>query len=182
MSERRPITDRTVFLLAGAAALGWALVVVLMVSPPDWLTLEPPAAPVHQRYEPATIEGPPVILLRHLATRGFDAGTLELIEPHFHVLNAALVTIVELKEAYETTLEERAQERIRGEAVYFHATADMHEEQIERLLPIPLRDRFHAYVREREAGAGLHDDARWHQHGDPGHRGISPGFDTRGSP
>lgn len=180
MSKRTPITDRTIFLLAGAAALGWAVVVVLMVSPPDWLTLEPPSAPVHPRYEPATIEGPPVIMLRHLATRGFDASTLESIEPHFRVLNAALATIVELKEAYEIAFEGQSKERIRGEAVYFHATADMHEEQIERLLPIPLRDRFHAYVREREAAAGLHDDARWHQHGDPGHRGISPGFDTPG--
>ena len=161
-----------------AGILGWALLVIFMFDPPDWLTREPQQQPAHPSYEPATIEGPPVIVLRHLRERGFDAATLEQIEPHFHVLNAALVTIVDLKESYEAATYELARNRFRREAVYFHTTADRHEEQIERLLPDNLRERFHAFVREREAAAGLHQDTVWHRHDNPEHQGVSPGFVT----
>lgn len=164
--------------VAAAGLLGWALLVIFMFDPPDWLTREPRPQPLHSTHEPATIEGPPVIVLRHLRERGFDAATLEQIKPHFHVLNAALVTIVELKESYDAATYEPARDRLRGEAVYFHTTADKHEEQIERLLPDELRERFHAYVREREPAAGLHTDTIWHRHDDPAHRGVSPGFES----
>ena len=164
--------------VAAAGILGWALLVIFMFDPPGWLTREPQRQTVHPAYEPATIEGPPVIVLRHLRDRGFDAATLEQIEPHFHVLNAALVTIVEVKEKYEDATFDALRNRLRGEAVYFHSTADMHEEQIERLLPEDLSERFHAYVREREAAAGLHQDTVWHRHDNPMHQGMSPGFDT----
>ncbi|MGH7449079.1 MAG: hypothetical protein ACRELT_16015 [Longimicrobiales bacterium] len=164
--------------IAAAGMLGWALLVIFMFDPPDWLTSEPPRQTVHPVYEPATIEGPPVIVLRHLRERGFDGVTLEQIEPHFHVLNAALVTIVELKEKYEAATFDVLRSRLRGEAVYFHTTADKHEEQIERLLPEDLSERFHAYIREREAAAGLHQDTVWHRHDNPMHQGVSPGFDT----
>jgi hypothetical protein len=177
-SHGEPMKEGRVFILALAAAIGWGIVVVLMISPPDWLTPDAPPGPPHPPYEPATIQGPPVITMRDLAAGGFDATALESIEPHVHVLNAALVTIVELKEAYESTTHQQTRQRVRGEAVYFHTTADMHEEQIERILPEELRERFHAFVREREAAAGLHQDTTWHQHDDPAHRGVSPGFET----
>jgi hypothetical protein len=37
-------------------------------------------------------------------------------------------------------------------------------------------------VRESEAAAGLHQDTVWHQHDDPAHRGVSPGFGTPPQP
>ena len=178
MSERQR-SDWPMISLAAAGILGWALLVIFMFDPPDWLTREWQPQEVHPAYEPATLEGPPVIVLRQLRERGFDTATLEQIEPHFHVLNAALVTIVELKEKYEATTLDALRNRLRGEAVYFHTTADTHEEQIERLLPENLSERFHAYVREREAAAGLHQDTVWHRHDNPAHQGVSPGFDTR---
>ena len=176
MSERQS-SDWLMIAIAAAGVLGWALLVVFMFSPPDWSRREPPASTDHPVYEPATREGPPVIILRHLRERGFDAGTLDQIEPHFHVLNAALVTIVELKDAYEAATLGAVRDLLRGEAVYFHTTADRHEEQIERLLPADLRELFHAYVREREAAAGIHSDTVWHRHEDPVHRDLSPEFD-----
>jgi hypothetical protein len=121
-----------------------------------------------------------VITLQQLAAQGFDAAALEEVEPHVHVLNAALVTIVELKNAYDGATYEPSRQRLRSEAVHFHTTADMHEEQIERILPDELRERFHTYVREREAAVGLHEDTAWHAHDDPAHRGVSPGFETPG--
>lgn len=176
MAERQ--SDWLMIALAAAGVLGWALLVVFMFSPPDFSKREPPPSTDHTVHEPATREGPPVIILRHLRERGFDAATLDQIEPHFHVLNAALVTIVELKDAYEAATFGEVRDLLRGEAVYFHTTADRHEEQIERLLPIDLRERFHEYVREREAAAGIHSDTIWHQHADPLHRDVSPDFDT----
>jgi hypothetical protein len=165
-------------LLAAAGMFGWALLVIVLFSPPEWLDRTPEPTRTHAPYEPATREGPPVIVLRHLESRGFDSATLDLIEPHFHVLNAALVTIVELKAEYDATDFAPQRSRLVADAVHFHNTADRHEEQIERLLGDELRARFHGYVREREAAAGLHQDTVWHRHEDPAHRGVSPGFDT----
>jgi alkylhydroperoxidase family enzyme len=165
-------------LIAATGMLGWALLVMIMFSPPGWLNRTPERTTTHAPYEPATREGPPVIVLRHLESRGFDSTALDLIEPHFHVLNAALVTIVELKAEYDAADLNSRRTRLRIDAVHFHTTADRHEEQIERLLGDELRARFHGYVREREAAAGLHQDTVWHRHEDPAHRGVSPGFDT----
>ena len=165
-------------LLVGGAMLGWALLVTFMFSPPGWVTRTPEPLSTHAPYEPATREGPPVIVLRHLESRGFDSDTLDMIEPHFHVLNAALVTIVELNADYDAVDNAPQRDRLRNDAVHFHTTADRHEEQIERLLSDELRERFHEYVREREAAAGLHQDTVWHRHDDPAHRGVSPGFET----
>ncbi len=167
-------------LLVGGAMLGWALLITFMFSPPDWLNRTPEPVTTHLPYEPATREGPPVIVLRDLARRGFDSAALDMIEPHFHVLNAALVTIVELKAEYDAVDNSLQRDRLRVDAVHFHTTADRHEEQIERLLSDELRQRFHEYVREREAAAGLHQDTVWHRHDDPAHRGVSPGFETSG--
>lgn len=164
--------------LATSAVLGWALLIIFMFSPPEWLSQESEPLTTHPWYEPETREGPPVILLRDLEGRGFDKSTLALVEPHFHVLNAALVTIVELKSEYDASGFAPQRTRLRTDAVHFHTTADRHEEQIERLLNEKHRARFHEYVREREAAAGLHQDTLWHRHDDPAHRGVSPGFDT----
>jgi hypothetical protein len=158
--------------------LGWALLIIFMFSPPEWLSRAPEPVTNHPRYEPATREGPPIVLLRHLESRGFESATLALVEPHLYVLNAALVTIVALKAEYDAVTVGPQRTRLRVDAVHFHNTADRHEEQIERLLNDELRARFHEYVREREAAAGLHQDTVWHQHDDPAHRGVSPGFDT----
>ena len=165
-------------LLVGGAMLGWVLLITFMFSPPTWLSRTPAPLTPHAPYEPATREGPPVIVLRHLESRGFDSTTREIIEPHFHVLNAALVTIVELKADYDAADNSLQRNRLRDDAVHFHTTADRHEEQIERLLDDGLRARFHDYVREREAAVGLHQDTVWHRHDDPAHRGVSPGFET----
>lgn len=151
---------------------------ILMFSPPEWLSREPEHLTTHPQYDPPIREGPAVIEIRHLESRGFDSATLDLIEPHLHVLNAALVTIVELKTEYDTARSVPQRERLRVAAVHFHTTADRHEEQIERLLNEELRARFHEYVREREAAAGLHQDSVWHRHDEPAHRGVSPGFET----
>lgn len=165
-------------LLAVGATLGWALLIIFMFSPPAWMSGPREPLRTHPAYEPATREGPPVIVLRSLEGRGFDSATLDLIEPHFHVLNAALVTIVELKALYDAATDAPLRNRLRTDAVHFHTTADRHEEEIERLLGDDLRARFHEYVREREAAVGLHQDTLWHRHDDPAHRGVSPGFET----
>jgi len=177
MNSKRPVRDRTVFWVAAFGLLGWAVAVVMVFASSEWSELKS-NGPWHSRHEPATMEGPPVIILRHLSDRGFDPASIRAIEPHFHVLNAALVTIVELKQAYEMSSSESDRDRRLGEAVHFHTTADRHEELIENLLTPQLRERFHGYVREREAEAGLHADTPWHKHEDPAHRGISPGFET----
>ena len=168
---------KLIALIVGAT-LGWGLLITVMFSPPEWLNNDPPARE-HAPYEPATLEGPPVITLRALRARGFDETQLEAIEPHFHVLNAALVTIVELMRAYNANSDAAVRLNLRQQAVYFHNTADMHEEQIERLLPLELQQQFHTYIREGEAKAGLHTDTIWHRHDDPAHKGRSSGFETR---
>lgn len=190
MSGRRPegpekapgIGGRTLIIIAIVGALGWGLLVVLVFTAPWQSQAGANNMVQHASYEPATIEGPPVLLLRHLRERGFDEAALDAIEPHLHVLNAALVTIVELKQRFEEATVDPLRQRLRSEAVHFHTTADLHEEQIERLLPDSLSGSFHTYIRERESAVGLHSDTMWHRHADPAHRGVSPGFETNPHP
>lgn len=68
-------------------------------------------------------------MLSDLSELGFDEFVVHDIEPNFHVLNAALVTLVELHAQFDA---ETAPERKRGiesKAGVFHITADMHEER-----------------------------------------------------
>jgi hypothetical protein len=106
----------------------------------------------------ATSEGPPVIVLNELQKRGLDEASAELIEPHFHVLNAALVTMVELQEKYDAA-DSIARRQYNATAIPFHITADLHQRVIIGLLPMPQETIFDHYVQERKRVVGLHD---WH--------------------
>ena len=106
----------------------------------------------------ATVEGPPVIVLSELEKRGLDEKIAEVIEPHFHVLNAALVTLVELQEKYDAATPKQ-QRGLNARAVPFHITADRHQREIIGLLPMPQESIFDNYVQERKKISGLRD---WH--------------------
>jgi hypothetical protein len=92
------------------------------------------------------------------------------VQTHVQVLNAALVSLVELHQEYDATTVPSARDSIQRKAMLFHKTADEHEEEIERTLTEGRRDGFHQLMRERERLAGLPDDARWHSHRVRGHR------------
>ena len=106
----------------------------------------------------ATHEGPPVIVLSELEKRGLDSESAELIEPHFHVLNAALVTLVELQAKYDSAAPGQ-QLDLNARAFPFHTTADRHQREIMIILPMPQESIFDNYVQERKRVAGLRD---WH--------------------
>jgi len=174
--------ERTAYILATLGGLGWFLVVVLIFNPPDWLAtsaVRSDSTRVHPSHEPATIEGPPIIKLRDMDSVGLDVQTLARIEPHFHVLNAALVTLVELHRAYDTASFKELRERIQQESRFFHQTADLHEERIEGMLSDLDRERFHRYLRDREFAAGLPEDSASHTHVGRGHSTTLPGVVPR---
>ena len=158
-----------VTILATLALLGWSLGVALLFR--EYGQSDSGAAPlsgmheepVEPEHDHATDEGPPVIKLADLVD--FDSATVSRIEPHFHVLNAALVTLVELHQRFLSTPDPDRRRYASISSVTFHQTADKHEQMIEALLTPELRARFHQYMLQREAEVGLHPDPAWHVHG-----------------
>ncbi len=155
---------RTLLWISVLGIVGWALFVIVMFR--DWS--QGPSGSldrdrVHER-EQATEEGPPVIKLGDLAALGFSESLVRHIEPYFHVLNAALVTLVELHAQFDAESTAEGKRTIEGRAGVFHVTADMHEQRIESALPDPLKAEFHAYMRRKETAAGLPNEERWHLH------------------
>ena len=173
------MNNRTALLVALLGMVGWAIAVWLLFGDSsDKLRLGSSyhPQPANETADHTTAEGPPLIRLVDLPALGFDDATIQRIEPHFHVLNAALVTLVELHEQYDTATTADIRRHLQSEAVSFHMTADRHEESIEGALPARLVAPFHDYMRRRERAAGLPEDAEWHLHRRPGHgssfRGI----------
>ena len=114
----------------------------------------------------ATAEGPPVIVLSELQQRGLDSASAELIEPHFHVLNAALVTLLELQAEYDSTTPPK-QRALNARAIPFHVTADRHQREIINLLPMPQESIFDNYVEARKRLVGLRDPHTQHREENP---------------
>lgn len=167
---------RLAVILAAAAIIGWAVAIYAVFasysrdrSSSGWSHGVEQEAP----HEHATEEGPPVIKLSDLPSIGFDSATIARIEPNFHVLNAALVTLVELHEKYKSAADPAAR-NAQASSVIFHQTADRHEQKIESLLAEDLRTGFHAYMLRKEAEVGLHPDSAWHVHGSPESRNPLP--------
>ena len=170
--------DRTAILIVLAGLAGWVVAVWILFAGESRSSFSSDShvQPFHQTAEHATAEGPPVIRLADLPPLGFENASVQRIEPHFDVLNAALVTLVELHEQYDTASTASIRQHLQSEAIAFHITADRHEESIEAVLPPALVSPFHNYMRTRERAAGLPEDAEWHLHRGPGHgssfRGI----------
>jgi hypothetical protein len=106
-----------------------------------------------------TSDLPPVIRLDDLVPLGFDTTTLYLIEPSFHLLNGALVTLAELKQSYDRTTDNTERTRLNRYAVPFHITADTHQRAILMQLAPPTDSVFDRYVEGRKRAVGLTD---WH--------------------
>src|SRR5690606_27817751 len=66
----------------------------------------------------------PVIQIEDLGALGFDTTTIYELEPHFAVLNDALVTLAELKRSYDAAPADSTRARLNAYAVSFHITAD----------------------------------------------------------
>lgn len=175
--DAEPRGYRTVLGLSVFAVVGWSLLVVVLFR--DWgRPREPDLRQVMTHHgETATQEGPPVIRLRDLDSLQFEPRVIQDIEPHFHVLNAALVTLVELHLDHDSELEPQRKQAIEQSASSFHVTADLHEELIEARLPPQLVAAFHAYMRAKETAAGLPNDERWHRHDSGTHRTERPTLD-----
>jgi hypothetical protein len=156
---------RSLLVLSTVALLGWAGLVWKLFEEYD--RPHDDGARLEQyeeaQHEHATEEGPPVIKLAELPAVGFDSAMLARIEPHFHVLNAALVTLVELNERFEHS-KSSENEVFLASAVTFHQTAQRHERMIEAILDDRLRTAFHKYLLSREAAAGLQPDPAQHVH------------------
>ena len=148
-----------------AAVAGWGVAVVLAIAPPQLGTFgagRPTAShDIHHGDETPAV---PIIELKDLVNVGIRPGVIRMIEPHFYVLNAALVKLVGAHAEYDSATSPSARTAIAQKATTFHATAHRHEEQIEQVLTPGERVRFHTYIRDREIGAGLPRDSAWHVH------------------
>ena len=120
-----------------------------------------------------TSDLPPVIRLEDLVPLGFDTTTLYLIEPSFHLLNGALVTLAELKQSYDRSTDEGERTRLDRYAVPFHITADTHQRAILTQLTPPRDTVFDRYVEARKRAVGLMD---WHVD----HRRLRPATELPG--
>lgn len=170
--------DRTKILLSAFSLLGWGVAATFLISGTGpRLNLfnrdgdrgavslsRPGRAAIDQP------EGPPVLELKDLAGLGLAFSDVRAVESHVEVLNAALVSLVELHSEYDASTNAAARDSIQRKSILFHKTADEHEEQIERILRDDQREGFHNLVRERERIAGLPDDAAWHAHQVRGHK------------
>jgi hypothetical protein len=119
----------------------------------DSANADPPSAILQ------TSDLPPVIRLDDLVPLGFDTTTLYLIEPSFHLLNGALVTLAELKSSYDRSTDAAERTRLNRYAVPFHITADTHQRAILTQLAPPSDSVFDRYVESRKRAVGLTD---WH--------------------
>lgn len=136
-------------------------------------------APENTRHSDAfpiieTQDMPPIITVSDLVPLGFDTTTLYTIEAHIHVLNGALVTLADLKRAYDDTADVRERQRLNAYAIPFHITADTHQRAILNALRPPLDSVFEQYVEDRKTMVGLQD---WHRdHRVPGPSSELPGL------
>jgi hypothetical protein len=170
--------DRTKILLSAFSLLGWGLAATFMVSGggPRLKLFERDGGNREVslsrtgRVAVDQPEGPPVLELKDLSGLGLAYSDVRAVESHVEVLNAALVSLVELHNEYDASTNVAVRDSIQRKSTLFHKTADEHEEQIERMLKEEQRDGFHNLVRERERFAGLPDDAAWHAHQVRGHK------------
>ena len=101
----------------------------------------------------------PVIRIEDLGPLGFDTTTIYELEPHFAVVNNALVTLAELKRSYDAAPSDSVRARLNAYAVSFHITADNHQRSMLLMLPTPRDSVLDRYIEDRKREAGLAD---WH--------------------
>lgn len=93
-------------------------------------------------------------------------------------MNAALVQLAELHQAHDSALAKDAKHELDRRAYPLHMHADAYESEVDRVLSADQHQRFHAYLRERTAAAGLPADA---SHG-PGDIGTAGNTNTVAHP
>jgi hypothetical protein len=157
----------------------WICVLITVVLPACDREAPAPAANADSAGTPTEIiqtsDLPPVIRLEDLVPLGFDTTTLYLIEPSFHLLNGALVTLAELKQSYDRSTDSAERTRLNRYAVPFHITADTHQRAILTQLTPPTDSVFDRYVEGRKRAVGLTD---WHvDHRRPRPATELPGLD-----
>ena len=121
----------------------------------------------------------PVIRIEDLGPLGFDTTTIYELEPHFSVLNDALVTLAELKRSYDAAPTDSMRKRLNAYAVSFHITADFHQQAMLHMVPASQDSVLDRYIEDRKRAAGLAD---WHvDHRQDVRTGELPGLvPTRG--
>jgi hypothetical protein len=122
---------------------------------------------------------PPVITLDEVArVVGADSSTRTRLDRPVAALNAALVQLAELHRAHDSAAATDAKHELDRRAYPLHMQADAYESEIDRALSADQHQRFHAYLRERTAAAGLPADA---SHG-PGDIGTAGNTNTVAHP
>lgn len=122
---------------------------------------------------------PPVITLDDIARAvGADSSTQARLDRPVAALNAALVQLAELHQAHDSAFATDAKHELDRRAYPLHMQADAYESEIDRALSADQHQRFHAYLRERTAAAGLPADA---SHG-PGDIGTAGNTNTVAHP
>ena len=113
----------------------------------------------------------PVITLEGVARAvAADASTRSRLDRPVAALNAALVQLAELHRAHDSAVATDSKHQLDQRAYPLHMQADAYESEIDRVLSAEQHERFHAYLRERAAAAGLPADAS-HGPGDIGTAG-----------
>lgn len=116
----------------------------------------------------------PVIRIEDLGPLGLDTTTIYELEPHFSVLNDALVTLAELKRSYDAAATDSMRTRLNAYAVSFHITADFHQRAMLLIVPAPRDSVLDRYIEDRKREAGLAD---WHiDHREDVRTGELPGL------
>jgi hypothetical protein len=75
--------------------------------------------------------------LKDLSGMRLEYSEVPPVESHVEVLNAALVSLVELHNEYDASSNPAVRHSIQRKSILFHKTAEEHEEQIERMLKEP---------------------------------------------
>ena len=103
---------------------------------------------------------PPVITLDEVVRAvGADSSARARLDRPVAALNAALVQLAELHRAHDSAVATDAKHELDRRAYPLHMQADTYESEIDRVLSADQHQRFHAYLRERTAAAGLPEDA-----------------------
>lgn len=121
----------------------------------------------------AVRDKPPVITLDGVVQAvGADTATRARLDRPVAALNAALVQLAELHRTHDSAQAVDARHALDQRAYPLHMQADAYESEIDRVLSTEQHRRFHAYLREQTAAAGLPLDES-HGPGDIGTAGIT---------
>ena len=155
-----------------AAAIVWVIALGASSCSREERPLRPDHIDAHEIIE--TKDLTPVIRIEDLGPLGFDTTTIYELEPHFSVLNDALVTLAELKRSYDVAPSDSLRARLNAYAVSFHISADIHQRSMLLMLPAPRASVLDRYIEDRKRQAGLAD---WHiDHRQDARTGELPGL------